>query len=128
MFGAAHATGIAAGCGGSDVVCLTLAAPFGDFGLAGARRRPLHAVQQVLADAAGLQRRNVSAQGLVAVAWEAGPTISCLIANPGEAAGSLLLRAGKALLLTATADWDDTPAGALTLGPYRTALIHGLAP
>lgn len=126
LFGAAYAVGIAAACAGSGVECLTLAAPFGPFGVISAKGKPvpLMAVHIALAAAAGRQRRRVDCQGLALVAWENDDTINVLAANTGEiAVRPGLPKSARVRLLAEDATWQATPAATLRLDPYRTAWI-----
>ncbi len=126
LFGAAYAVGLAAACAGSAVECLTLAAPFGPFGVIDARARPvpLMAVQAVLAAAAGSARRAARCPGLAVVAWDRGPQTHLLAANTGESAVRPdLPKTARVSLLAANGSWAATPAAGLVLGPYRTALV-----
>lgn len=126
LFGAAHAVGIAAACAGSVVECLTLAAPFGPFGLIGedGRQFPLLAVHAALAEATGCARREVTFPGLSVIAWQRGGQTQMLVSNPGEdTIRANLPSALHVRLLSADATWAAQLAGQLDLDPYRTALI-----
>ncbi len=130
LFGAAYAAGLAA-MSDASVSLLMLAAPFGSFGLI----RPdgttsaLHAVQAVLAAAAGSPRIGVQVTGgLQAIAWQGKRSPMALVANLRAVTQSVALPAGAISARIATVDgrWEAVPMadGRLELAAYRTYLAH----
>lgn len=126
LFAAAYALGLAAACAGFLVDCLTLASPFGPFGvMAGdGSKYPLCGVQAMLAAAAGHVGRRVAWRDLAAVGWEDGDLIRVVVANiTGDGVLLSLPDTAALRLLELGADWGNERTGTLTLGPCRTALV-----
>ena len=122
LFGAAFAVGVAAKAVGS-IACLTLAAPFGPFGLLNqGRPTALSAVQRLLARAAGRQAITVaSGEGCAALGWIVDGQHHMLAANLGPKARTLILPPGASQpeMVTHDGQWAATDVRA-DLPPYRT--------
>ena len=130
LFGAAYAVGLAAHCATGAVEMLTLAAPFGPFGLLNAdgSPRPIMAVQTALSHAAASPAVSMSIPGLTGLAWQTGDSHSALIANISDTPVTADLPAtSQHQRLGPHALWEAASGGPMTLGPYRTALITQLA-
>jgi D-apionolactonase len=125
LFGAANGVGLAAHAAGR-AACLTLAAPFGPFGLVAVsgRRTALHAVQHLLAGAAGCPAIAVEAGPVTALGWQSEDQIEVLAANLSANNQGLILPAGAGQPQVVTVDggWQDlAPTDEhLVLQPYRT--------
>jgi D-apionolactonase len=123
LFGAAYATGIAARAAGA-VACLTLAAPFGPFGLlAGGRATALSAIQRLLTGAAGSPAIQVGAgPHVAALGWIADGRTHVLVANLSPQDRPLTLPPGATRPDVVTFDglWEPSDSNvAITLAPYR---------
>lgn len=131
LFGAAFATGVAAQAARAGVARLTLAAPAGPFGLVGpqGRPRPIHAVQSILAAAAGTERLDIAFGRLdiCGVAFRAEDGMRALIANVTAQEVRLALPAEltTAALVGPEATLEELriEGGGLRLPAYRTALL-----
>jgi D-apionolactonase len=126
LFGAAYAVGIAAQSAGR-IDCLTLAAPFGPFGLVNSAtvQTPLAAIQRVLSDAAGAAAIAVTAsRGVAALAWKSAKGTEVLAASLCPMNQEIVLPpAARAVrVLAASGQWQYlvTDEEQLELPAYRT--------
>jgi hypothetical protein len=131
LFGAAYAAAAAAQACTYGVETLTLGAVAGPFGMVSAdgSARPIHAVVQELAAAAGaeIQALQIGLPGIHAIAYRSVSGLRALVTNLTSRAVSFRLPAefAKTSLLLPDASWSNVAAlaGAFDLQPYRTALL-----
>ncbi|MGO4439282.1 hypothetical protein [Rhizobium sp. RAF56] len=131
LFGAAFAVSILAGTAGQPVEHLTLASPYGSFGLVSetGRSRPLAAIQSVSSAAAGCERLEAKCTGsnVSVVAYRSEGGIRALLANLSDKAVEIsippIFKDASIVGTDGAMEPLNLEPGRVTIAPYRSVLL-----